>query len=54
MQVSIELTEKSRELLMCHFPSGAPLHEALRDAARNHCPPAVKDIKHAVDAARRR
>jgi hypothetical protein len=77
MQVSIELTEESRELLMRHFPSGAPLHEALKQAAsneiagvavysfacdgaqaaellemaRDHCPPAVKDIEHAIEAA---
>ena len=80
MQVSIELTEESRELLMRHFRSGAPLHEVLNHAARNeiagvavysfacddaqagellemarnHCPPAVKDIEHAIEAAGRR
>jgi hypothetical protein len=80
MQVSIELTEESRELLMRHFPNGAPLHDALKHAARNeiagvavysfacdgaqanellemarnHCPPAVKDIEHAIDAAGKR
>ena len=77
MEVHIELTEESRELLMRHFPDGAPLHEIMKNAARNeiagvsvysftcdaaqadelldmarnHCPPAVKDIEHAIDAA---
>jgi hypothetical protein len=77
MQIHIELTEESRELLMRHFKERAPLHEVLAGAQRNelngiavyafecdlkqaaellemardHCPPAVKDIEHAIFAA---
>ena len=77
MQIRIELTEESRELLMRHFKESASLHEVLARAQRNelagigvysfecdlkqarellemardHCPPAVKDIEHAIFAA---
>ena len=77
MQIPIELTEESCELLMRHFNPRTPLHDILRRAerneiagvvvygfqcdvqqanelsemARNHCPPAVKDIEHAIFAA---
>jgi hypothetical protein len=77
MQIPMELTEESRELLMRHFRERTPLHEILERAtrneiagvavyafacdveqanelletARNHCPPAVKDIEHAIFAA---
>ena len=77
MQIQIELTEESRELLMRHFKERTPLHEVLARAqrselagivvyafecdvtqatellemARDHCPPAVKDIEHAIFAA---
>jgi hypothetical protein len=77
MQIRIELTEESRELLMRHFKESAPLHQILARAQRNelagiavysfecdleqatellemarsHCPPAVKDIEHAIFAA---
>jgi hypothetical protein len=77
MQIQIELTEESRELLLRHFKESAPLHEVLARAQRNelagvgvysfecdlqqatellemardHCPPAVKDIEHAIFAA---
>ena len=77
MQIQIELTEESRELLMRHFKESASLHEVLARAQRNelagiavysfecdleqatellgmardHCPPAVKDIEHAIFAA---
>jgi hypothetical protein len=77
MQIPMELTEESRELLMRHFNERTPLHEILVHArrneiagvavyafecdvqqanellemARNHCPPAVKDIEHAIFAA---
>ena len=77
MQVQIELTEESRELLMRHFKDRTPLHEVrahaqrnelagvgvyafecdvkqateLLEMARDHCPPAVKDIEHAIFAA---
>ena len=80
MNIAIELTEESRDLLMRHFRGGTPLHEILKNAARqeisgisvfsftcdptqadellemarNHCPPAVKDIDHAIDAAKAR
>jgi hypothetical protein len=79
MQIQIELTEESRELLMRHFKESAPLHEVLARAQRNelagvtvysfecdlqqatellemargHCPPAVKDIEHAILRQRR-
>ena len=77
MQIQIELTEESRELLMRHFKESSSLHQVLARAqrnelagidvysfecdlqqatellemARNHCPPAVKDIEHAIFAA---
>jgi len=77
MQIRIELTEESRELLMRHFKESTPVHETLARAQRNalagigvyafecdvkqatellemardHCPPAVKDIEHAIFAA---
>jgi hypothetical protein len=77
MQIPMELTEESRELLMRHFDARAPLRDileraarneiagvavyafecdvqqanALLEMARNHCPPAVKDIEHAIFAA---
>jgi hypothetical protein len=77
MQIRIELTEESRELLMHHFKERTPLHDSLARAQRNelagigvyafecdvkqatellemardHCPPAVKDIEHAIFAA---
>ena len=77
MQIPIELTEESRELLMRHFKERTPLHDILESAtrkelagvavyafdlngdqatellemARGHCPPAVKDIEHAIFAA---
>lgn len=77
MQIQIELTEESRELLMRHFKDRTLLHEVLARAqrkelagigvyafecdlkqatellemARDHCPPAVKDIEHAIFAA---
>jgi hypothetical protein len=77
MQIQIELTEGSRELLMRHFKERTQLHEileranrnevagvavytfecnvqqaeALLEMARDHCPPAVKDIEHAIFAA---
>ena len=77
MQIQIELTEESRELLMRHFKESASLHEVLARAEQNelagvtlysfecdlleatellemtrdHCPPAVKDIEHAIFAA---
>jgi|SRR5688500_12426252 hypothetical protein len=35
MQIQIELTEESRELLMRHFKESAPLHEVLARAQRN-------------------
>lgn len=80
MQVEIELTEESHDLLVRHFRDHFPVREALSRAARNeiagvvvysfscdapqaeellemarnHCPPAVKDIEHAIDAATRR
>ena len=79
MEIAIELTGESRELLLRHFKPREPLHEVLARArpqeiagvavyafkcdlsqaqqllemARNHCPPAVKDIEHAVSAAGR-
>ena len=34
MQIQIELTEESRELLMRHFKERAPLHEILARAQR--------------------
>jgi hypothetical protein len=77
MNVAIELTEESRDLLVRHFQEGTALHdvleraarneiagvavyafecepqqaESLLEMARNHCPPAVKDIEHAIFAA---
>jgi len=77
MQVQIELTGESHELLLRHFKEGSPLHEVLQRARRNelagidvyvfecdvtqatellemardHCPPAVKEIEHAIFAA---
>jgi hypothetical protein len=74
MQIQIELTEESRDLLLRHFKEGTELHkllkratrkevagvavfafecavehaEALLEMARDHCPPAVKDIEHAM------
>jgi hypothetical protein len=77
MQIPMELTEESRELLMRHFDARTPLRDILGRAARNeiagvtvyafqcdvqqanellemarnHCPPAVKDIEHAIFAA---
>jgi hypothetical protein len=77
MEIQIELTQESRELLMRHFKESASLHEVLARAhrnelagvtvysfecdlqqaaellemARDHCPPAVKDIEHAIFAA---
>ena len=80
MQVDIELTRESWDLLLSHFRTDSPVHHALNGAARNeiaavpvyafscdlpqaeellemarnHCPPAVKDIKHVIDAAKRR
>ena len=77
MQIQIELTEESRELLMHHFKESSSLHQVLAGAQRNelagvgvyafecdvkqatellemardHCPPAVKDIEHAIFAA---
>ena len=35
MQIPIELTEESRELLMRHFKERTPLHEVLARAQRN-------------------
>ena len=80
MQVAIELTEESHDLLVRHFRDHTPVHQALSSAARNeiagvvvyafscdlpqaeellemarnHCPPAVKDIEHAITAAKRK
>jgi hypothetical protein len=77
MEIPIELTEESRELLMRHFKERTSLHGVLESAtrkelagvavyafeldgeqatellemARDHCPPAVKDIEHAIFAA---
>jgi hypothetical protein len=77
MQIEIELTGESRDLLMRHFKEGTELHdilnratgrevagvtvytfacdvrqaESLLEMARDHCPPAVKDIEHAIFAA---
>jgi hypothetical protein len=34
MQIQIELTEESRELLMRHFKEGTQLHEILERAKR--------------------
>ena len=77
MQIQIEMTEESRELLMRHFKESTSLHEELAHPQRNelagiavssfecdlqqatellemprdHCPPAVKDIEHAIFAA---
>ena len=77
MQIPMELTEESRELLMRHFDARTALRDILERAARNevagvavyafecdvrqanellemarnHCPPAVKDIEHAIFAA---
>jgi hypothetical protein len=35
MQIRIELTEESRELLMRHFKERTPLHDSLARAQRN-------------------
>ena len=77
MQIQIELTEESRDLLMRHFKERTQLRDiieranrnevagvaiyrfecdvqqatALLEMARDHCPPAVKDIEHAIFAA---
>ena len=80
MQVDIEVTGESWDLLVRPLRAESPVHRArsgaarnkiaavsvysfsrdlpqaeeLLEMARNHCPPAVKDIKHVIDAAKRR
>ncbi|MGH7784139.1 MAG: hypothetical protein ACREO5_09910 [Candidatus Binatia bacterium] len=53
MQIAIELTEESRELLMRHFKERTPLHEMLERATRNEVAGVVVYVFDAMGSRQR-